>query len=70
MGGNVWKLGSIFIAMLTFLIEGLQSTVQFHTFITISVGNLTSDDVSDSRFDDGERGKESPSAAMAIALSN
>ena len=57
MGGDVWKLGSVFIEMLTFLIGGFHSTVQFRKFITTTVGPLTSDDLSDSRFDDGEKVK-------------
>lgn len=57
MGGDVWKLGSLFIEMLTFLIEGLHSTLQFRKFITTTVGDLTSDDLDDSRFDDGEKVK-------------
>ena len=57
MGGDVWKLGSVFIEMLTFLIEGLHSTLQFRKFITTTVGDLTSDDLGDSRFDDGEKVK-------------
>ena len=57
MGGDVWKLGSVFIEMLTFLVEGLHSTVQFRKFITTTVGPLTSDDLDDSRSDDGEKVK-------------
>ncbi len=57
MGGDVWKLGSVFIEMLTFLIEGLHSITRFRMFITTTVGDLTSDDLSDSRFDDGEKVK-------------
>ena len=57
MSGDVWKLGSVFIKMLTFLIEGLHSTLRFRKFITTTVGSLTSDDLGDSRFDDGEKVK-------------
>ncbi len=57
MSGDVWKLGSVFTEMLTFLIEGLDSTLRFRKFITTTVGELTSDDLSDSRFDDGEKVK-------------
>ena len=57
MGGDVWKLGSIFIEMLTFLIEGLHSTLRFRKYITTTVGDLTSDELYDSRFDDGEKVK-------------
>ena len=57
MGGDVWKLGSVFIEMLTFLIEGLHSTVRFRKFITTTAGDLTSDELGDSRFDDGEKVK-------------
>ena len=56
-GGDVWKLGSVFIEMLTFLIEGLHSTLQFREFITTTIGDLTSDDLGDSQFDDGEKVK-------------
>ena len=57
MGGDVWKLGSVFIQMLTFLVDGLHSTLQFRKFITTIVGDLSSDDLGDSRFDDGEEVK-------------
>ena len=57
MEGDVWKLGSVFIEMLTFLIDGLYSTLQSRNFITTTVGDLTSDDFADSRFDDGEKVK-------------
>ena len=57
MGGDVWKLGSVFIEMLTFLVEGLHSTIHFRRFITITVEELTSDGLSDSRFDDGGKSK-------------
>ena len=57
MGGDVWKLGSVFIEMLTFLIEDLHNTLQFRKFITTTVGGLTSDDIGDSRIDDGEKVK-------------
>ena len=54
MGGDVWKLGSVFVEMLTFLVDGLHSTLEFRKFITTTVGDLISDDLGDSRFDDGE----------------
>ena len=57
MGGDVWKLGCVFIEMLTFLIDGLHSILQFRKLITTTAGNLTSDDIGDSRFDDGEKVK-------------
>ena len=57
MSGDVWKLGSVFLEMLTFLVEGRHSVKRFHEFITTTVSELTSDDLSDSRFDDGEKVK-------------
>ena len=57
MSGDVWKLGSVFVEMLTFLVEGLHSTIRFRKFITTTVGELTSDDLSDTQFDDGEKVK-------------
>ena len=57
MSGDVWKLGSVFLEMLTFLVEGRYSVKRFREFITTTVGELTSDDLSDSRFDDGEKVK-------------
>ena len=57
MSGDVWKLGSVFLEMLTFLVEGLYSVERFHKFITTTVGELTSDELSESRFDDGEKVK-------------
>ena len=57
MGGDVWKLGSLFIELLTFLIDGLHGTLEFRRFITTTVGDLSSDDLDDSGFDDGEKVK-------------
>ena len=57
MNSDVWRLGSVFLEMLTFLVEGRSSVKRFHEFITTTVDELTSDDLSDSRFDDGEKVK-------------
>ena len=57
MSGDVWKLGSVFVEMLTFLVDGHSSVHKFRKFITTTVEELTSDHLNDSRFDDGEKVK-------------
>ncbi|KAI4157901.1 MAG: hypothetical protein LQ342_007906 [Letrouitia transgressa] len=55
--GDVWKLGSVFVKLLTFLIKGGLGVPQYHKFITTTHRELTSDDICDTRFDDGKRVK-------------
>ena len=57
MSNDIWKLGSLFTELLTFLVKGRGSVAMFHTFITTTVDEFTSDELSDSRFDDGEKVK-------------
>lgn len=56
-GGDIWKLGSVFVELLTFLVTGLDGLPQFREFITTTHRELTSDGISDTRFDDGKRVK-------------
>lgn len=56
--GDVWKLGSIFIELLSFLVKGDTGVLQFRKFITTTHDELTSDDISDTRFNDGEKVKD------------
>ncbi|KAI4217675.1 MAG: hypothetical protein LQ351_000271 [Letrouitia transgressa] len=55
--GDVWKLGSVFVELLTFLVKGSLGVSQFQKHITTTHRELTSDDISDTRFDDGKRVK-------------
>ncbi|ERF75939.1 hypothetical protein EPUS_01305 [Endocarpon pusillum Z07020] len=56
--GDVWKLGSVFIELLSFLVKGDTGVLQFRKFITTTHNELTSDDISDTRFDDGKKAKD------------
>ena len=56
--GDVWKLGSVFTELLTFLVMGFRGVPRFREFITTTTKELTSDDLCDARFDDGVVVKE------------
>ena len=55
--GDVWKLGSVFVEMLSFLVKGKTGVLKFREYITTTLDELTSDDISDARFDDGTKVK-------------
>ena len=52
--GDVWKLGSVFVELLSFLVKGNAGVHEFRKFITTTERELTSDEISDTRFDDGK----------------
>lgn len=56
--GDVWKLGSIFVELLSFLIKGDAGVYDFREFITTTQRELTSDEISDTCFDDGVKVKD------------
>lgn len=55
--GDIWKLGAVFAELLTFLILGSKGVKDFRNFITTTVDGLTSNALTDTRFDDGEKVK-------------
>ena len=56
--GDVWKLGSVFVELLSFLVKGDTGVYDFRKFITTTQRELTSDEISDTRFDDGVKVKD------------
>ena len=55
--GEIWKLGEVFVDLLTFLLEGSQGVKAFRARITRTDGRIDSDAITDTRFDDGTRAK-------------
>lgn len=54
LANDIWKLGCVYVELETFLsCGGTEGITQFRDFIKTTEGNITSDDISDSRFDDG-----------------
>jgi len=53
--GDIWKLGAVFVELLTFLLLGAKGVKRFRDSITVHEANLTSDSLT--RFDDGDRVK-------------
>ena len=56
--GDVWKLGSVFVELLSFLVKGDTGVYSFRKFITTTQREFTSDEMSDTRFDDGVKVKD------------
>ncbi|XPS99137.1 Non-specific serine/threonine protein kinase [Ascochyta lentis] len=54
--GDIWKLGAVFVELLTYLLSGCQGVEDFRDSITVKETNLTSDAFT--RFDDGNRVKK------------
>jgi serine/threonine protein kinase len=50
---DIWKLGAVFIELSTFLVYGVSGIADFRHYITTKRKNITSDELSDTRFDDG-----------------
>jgi serine/threonine protein kinase len=53
--GDIWKLGAVWVELVTYLILGSHGVNDFRKFITVTEGNLRSDTLA--RFDDGDRVK-------------
>jgi serine/threonine protein kinase len=53
--GDIWKLGAVWVELVTYLILGSHGVSDFRKFITVTEGNLKSDTLT--RFDDGVRVK-------------
>lgn len=49
---DVWKLGTVFAELLTYLKRGTKGVKQFRTFITVTHGRITSDTFKDLRFNE------------------
>jgi serine/threonine protein kinase len=54
--GDIWKLGAVWVELLTYLLSGGQGVENFRDSITVKEGNLTSDALT--RFDDGDKVKQ------------
>lgn len=54
---DTWKLGAVFLELLTCLVCGRRGITEFWNHITTTYNHLTSDGIEDTRFDDGERVK-------------
>ena len=61
--GDVWKLGAVFVEMLTFLVWGTAWVHGFRTFLIPKTGRIRSDGIRDITSDDGVKAK--PQVAMA-----
>jgi serine/threonine protein kinase len=51
--GDVWKFGTVFTELLTFLLLGSRGVEDFRDFITTTEGNIRSDMMEGAHFDDG-----------------
>ena len=51
--GDIWKLGSVFTEILTFLLQGTKGLVRFRKCITTKSRGITSEVLYDIRLDDG-----------------
>lgn len=56
--GEVWKLGAVFVELLTFLTLGTRGLLTFRKRITTSKGNITNDDIGNTPYDDGIKAKK------------
>ena len=56
MRGDVWRLGSVFVELLTYLIKDSAGILEFRKFITTNHSHFVPDDT-DARFDDGKNVK-------------
>ncbi|PVH76106.1 kinase-like protein [Cadophora sp. DSE1049] len=50
---DIWTLGAVYTEMLSYLVRGPTGVTEFRNFITTTKNNLTSDQISDSMYDDG-----------------
>jgi len=58
LSSDIWKLGCVFTEMVSFLVEGGSHGVTlFRRHITTTEARATSDEINDTRFDDGEQVK-------------
>lgn len=49
---DVWKLGTVFAELLTYLLRGSNAVKQFHAFITVTYDRVTSDTFKDLRYNE------------------
>lgn len=54
---DIWKLGAVFTELSTFLVLGARGVSDFRKSITTTQRNVTSDELSDTLFDDGVKVK-------------
>ncbi|EME39022.1 hypothetical protein DOTSEDRAFT_39202 [Dothistroma septosporum NZE10] len=54
--GDIWKLGAVFVELLTFLVYGSAGVGDFRDFITTDDGTIKTDEIA--RFDDGMKAKK------------